>query len=93
MSEKKSAPIINVTKINNMWKDKWRECADGRNQRECLIKDDTSAPKVATEAILLTCIINAMEHWKVSPVDIPGAFIQADMEGETVHVKLEGKIM
>ena len=25
-------------------------------------------------------------------VDTPGAFIQADMEGETVHMKLEGKM-
>ena len=33
-----------------------------------------------------------MEHLKFSTVDIPGAFIQADTEGETVHMKLEGKM-
>ena len=54
--------------------------------------DDTSAPTVAMEALLLTCLINTMEHRKVATVDIPGAFMQADMEGETVHMKLEGKM-
>ena len=33
-----------------------------------------------------------MDHRKVATVDIPGAFMQADMEGETVHIKLEGKM-
>ena len=44
------------------------------------------------EALFLTCLINAPEHQKVATVDIPGAFIQADMEGKTVHMKLEGKM-
>ena len=47
---------------------------------------------MATEALFLTCLIDAMEHCKVETVYIPGAFMQADTEGETVHVKLEGKI-
>ena len=33
-----------------------------------------------------------MERQNVATVDIPGAFMQADMEGETVHMKLEGKV-
>ena len=44
------------------------------------------------EALFLTCLINAPEHQKVATVDIPGAFMQADMEGKTVHMKLEGKM-
>ena len=47
---------------------------------------------MATEALFLTCLINAMEHQKVATVDIPGAFMQAYMEGETVNMKLEGKM-
>ena len=47
---------------------------------------------MATEALLLTCLINATEHREVATVDIPVAFMQADMEGETVHMKLEGKM-
>ena len=37
-------------------------CTDVRTQRKYLAKDDTSAPKLATEALFLTCIIDAMEH-------------------------------
>ena len=33
-----------------------------------------------------------MEHQKVATLDIPGAFMLADMEGETVHIKIEGKM-
>ena len=33
-----------------------------------------------------------MDHRKVATFNIPGAFIQADMEGETVHMKLDGKM-
>ena len=58
---------------------KGRGCSDGRKQRKYLTKDDTSAPTVATEALFLTCIINSMEHRKVAAVEIPGAFMQADM--------------
>ena len=58
---------------------KVRVHAFGRKQREYLTKDDTRAPIVATEALFLTCLINATEHQKVDIVDIPGAFMQAYM--------------
>ena len=45
-----------------------------------------------TESLFITCLIDAMEHQKLATVDIPGAFMQEDMEGETVHMKLEGKM-
>ena len=59
---------------------KGRGCAEGRKQVEYLIKYDTSAPTVATEALFLMCLIKATEHRKVATVDIPGAFMQADKE-------------
>ena len=34
-----------------------------------------------------------MEHQEVFTVDIPGALIQADMEVETVHIKMKGKMV
>ena len=70
---------------------KGRGCADGIKQREYVTNDDTSAPTVATEALFLTCLISSMEHHKVATVDIPGALMQLYMEGETVHMKMEGK--
>jgi hypothetical protein len=39
-------------------------------------------PTVATEAILLLCIINAEEGRDVAVIDIPDAFIQMQVEDE-----------
>ena len=75
-----------------MRENKGKGCADGRKQRKYLTKDNTSAPTFSTEDLFLTCLTNAMEHLKVATVDIPGAFMQADMEGDTVHIKLRGKM-
>ena len=72
---------------------KARGCADGRKQRLTMNKDEVSAPTVATEALMLTCVIDAMEHRDVATVDIPSAFMQTDMEGDDVNMKLEGKMV
>jgi Reverse transcriptase (RNA-dependent DNA polymerase)/Zinc knuckle len=70
---------------------KGRGCADGRKQRAYTAKEDASSPTVAIESLLLSCVIDAMEHRDVATVDIPGAFMQADMD-EVVHMRLEGKM-
>jgi hypothetical protein len=68
---------------------KGRGCADGRTQRDYMTKQETSSPTVATEALMLTCVIDAVERRDVATCDIPGAFMQSDMKGEVV-MKLEG---
>jgi hypothetical protein len=68
---------------------KGRGCADGRSQREYMSKEETSSPTVATEALILTCVIDAIEGRDVATCDIPGAFMQSDMKGKVV-MKLEG---
>jgi hypothetical protein len=68
---------------------KGRGCADGRKQRAYTNKEDASSPTVAIESVMLSCTIDAKEERDVATVDIPGAFMQADMD-ETVHMKLEG---
>ena len=40
---------------------KGRGCADGRKQRLHTPKDDASSPTVATESVLLSCVIDAKE--------------------------------
>jgi hypothetical protein len=70
---------------------KARGCADGRKQRETTSKEDASAPTMSIEAVMLSVVIDAMEGRDVATVDIPGAFMQADID-EVVHVKFEGKI-
>jgi hypothetical protein len=70
---------------------KARGCANGRKQRETTSKEDASAPTVSIEAVMLSAVIDAMEGRDVATVDIPGAFMQADID-EVVHVKFEGEI-
>ena len=70
---------------------KGRGCADGRKQRLHTPKDDASSPTVATESVLLSCVIDAKEQRDVATVDIPGAFMQGDQD-ETVHMRLEGTL-
>ena len=66
--------------------------AEGIKQRDYLTKDETSTPPVATEVLFLTCIIDAIEHCHVTTIAILGASTQAYMEGETVHMKMEGSM-
>lgn len=71
---------------------KARGCADGRKQRLYTAKEDASSPTVSIEALLLTCVIDAKEGRDVATADIPGAFMQADMD-EEVFMRLEGKMV
>ena len=70
---------------------KGRGCADGRKQRAYTAKEDASSPTVAIESVMLSSVIDAMEGRDVATVDIPNAFMQADMD-DMVHMKLEGKM-
>jgi hypothetical protein len=51
-------------------------------QRDCISKEDASSPTVATESVLLSCIIEAEEEWDIAVVDIPNAFVQTRVENE-----------
>ena len=66
---------------------KGRGCANGRKQRVYSDKDEATSPTIATEAVFLMAVIDAMEGRCVAVMDVPVAFLQADMpEDETVHV-------
>ena len=43
------------------------------------------------EALFLTCLIDAMEGWSVATCDVPGAFMQVDID-EQIHVRLDGEL-
>jgi Reverse transcriptase (RNA-dependent DNA polymerase) len=70
---------------------KGRGCADGRKQRVYKSKEETSSPTVAIESLMISCAIDANERRKVVTADIPGAFMQADMD-ETLHMRLTGEL-
>jgi hypothetical protein len=69
-----------------------RGCADGRKQRIYKTKEETSAPTVAIESLFLSSVIDAKEGRAVVTLDIPGAFMQADMD-EVLYMKLEGPLV
>ena len=71
---------------------KGRGCADGWKQRAYTAKEDATSPTVATEAVFLTSVIDALENREVAVFDVPGAFMQADMD-ELVHVWFTGKMV
>ena len=63
-------------------------CADGRKQRFYKGKDQTSSPTVFIESLFLSSMIDGHKHRKVMTLDIPGAFMQTDID-ETIHIRLD----
>ena len=71
---------------------KGRGCADGRKQRAYITKEESTSPTISTEAVFLTAVVDAWENRKVAVLDVPGAFMQVDMD-ELVHVRFEGEMV
>ena len=61
--EQKKAALryLMFLKMKRSGKIKGRGCADGRKQRIYKTKEETSSPTISTEALFLTCMINALE--------------------------------
>jgi hypothetical protein len=74
---------------------KGRTVAGGNKQRDYISKEDSSSPTVATESVLLTCIIDAQERRDVAVIDIPNAFIQTKIEDEKdmAFIKIRGVLV
>ena len=90
MEDKKNAlAYLMFLKEKRTGEIKGRGCADGRKQREHLTKEETSSPTVAIESVLISGTIDAHENRDVATIDVPGAFMQADMD-DTVHIRIDG---
>jgi hypothetical protein len=61
---------------------KGRTISGGNKQRDYISKEHANSPTVATEAVILSCIIDAEEGRDVTVVDIPNAFVQTRVENE-----------
>jgi hypothetical protein len=74
---------------------KGRTVAGGNKQRDFISKEDASSPTVATEAVLLTCIVDAEEGRDVAVIDIPNAFIQTRVEDDKdmAIIKIRGVLV
>ena len=68
---------------------KGRRCADGRKQREWMSKEDTTSPTISNEALMLSCMIYAMEGRDVAIADIPDAFMQTPYGGWDVRIRID----
>ncbi len=59
----------------------------GRNKQQGYItNEDASSPTVSSEAVLLTCIVDANKNRDVTIVDVPNAFIHNIVEDEKVDL-------
>ena len=74
---------------------KGRTVARVNKQRDFISKEDSSSPTVSTEAVLLSCIIDAEEERDVAVIDIPNAFIQTRVENEKdmVYIRIRGVLV
>ena len=69
---------------------KGRGCEDGRKNRDCLSKEDTSSPTISTKGLMLLFMIDTMEDQEVATADIPWALLQTNHDKGDIHIKLEG---
>ena len=65
--------LIMVVKEKGDGTVKGRGVADGSGQRGFIDKLDATSPTVSTEALMISCAIDAHEERSVLTVDIPGA--------------------
>ena len=61
---------------------KARLCADGRKQRLMMRKDESASPTVCTNSVFITAAVEAAERRRTAVVDLPGAYLSTDMDGE-----------
>ena len=76
---------------------KGRLAYNGKPTRAWVGHEEKLSPTAATESILLTIAIDAMQSRDVITIDIPNAFIQANNPrkevGERVVMKVRGRIV
>ena len=70
---------------------KGRLVADGSRQRSYIPDGAATSPTVLTESVLITAAIEATEGRDVAVIDLPGAFLHAEMD-EVVHMVLRGRL-
>ena len=74
---------------------KGRAVAGGNKQRDYISKEDANSPTVATEAVLLSYIIDAEEERDIAVINIPNTFIltQVEDEKDMVFIKIRGVLV
>jgi hypothetical protein len=70
---------------------KGRAYSDGRKQRETATPGYAASPTVSVESVMITAAVKTHEGRDVAVVDVPGAFLRADMD-EEVTMTLRGRL-
>jgi hypothetical protein len=73
---------------------KARTCANGSTQCEYIDREDATSPTAATEAILITGVIDAKQRRDIMTNDVPNVFVQTPIpqDGEKIIMKIRGQI-
>ena len=70
---------------------KGHTCVNGSKQRGWISKESAALPTAATESVMITAAIEAYELRRVIMLDIPGAFLHAELD-EDVVMLLKGEL-
>ena len=83
LSIKEKAKVIEsqmFLKLNRDVKIKVRAVNGGNKKRDFISKAEARSPTVATEAVVLSCAIDAQEHRDVATIDITNGFIKTRVD-------------
>jgi hypothetical protein len=74
---------------------KARTCSNGSTQREYIDREDATSPTAATEAILITGVIDAKQQRDIMTNDVPNAFVQTPIpqDGVKIIMKIRGQLV
>ena len=64
----------------------------GGNEQDREFYGDISSPTVRTDSVLMIAVIAAWERRTVATMDIGGAYLNADMEGPAVHMRINKQV-
>lgn len=86
---------ITLIKEKRDGKVKGRTVTDGSTQRGYIPPEQATSPTVSIEALLITCVIDAMAWRAMAVADVSGAFLKNEIpdDDEDVLVVFEGKIV
>jgi hypothetical protein len=74
---------------------KARTCANGSTQRAYIPREEATSPTAATEAILITAVVDAKQGRDVMTLDVPNAFVQTPVPqtGDKIIMKIRGRLV
>ena len=84
MQQNNALRIINLIEEKRNGRLKGRSVADGRPQHMLYTKDETSSPTTTPESVFLTTLIDAVEERHVVVADVMGAYLNADMDADSI---------